>query len=216
MVSFRAAVFKALQQEARRIEKDLIALRRHLHRNPEPRWAEWKTSALVAQRLKDLGLEVKSIVLTHSHIDHVGALREAKEATNAEVVIHADDAMSLQARRPVGTVSRLSLQSPPTPDRLLKDGDSIDIGSLHFSVLHTPGHSPGGICLLGEGVVFTGDTLFNFSIGRYDTPGGSYGYLMESIHAKLMVLPDNTVVYPGHGPKSTIGIERQWNPYLRD
>jgi len=93
---------------------------------------------------------------------------------------------------------------------------SIDIGDLHFVVLHTPGHTPGGICLLGEGAVFTGDTLFNFGIGRTDMPGGSYSQLMDGIHTKLMVLPDDTVVYPGHGPQTTIGTERQWNPFLRD
>ncbi len=168
----------------------------------------------ILKKVEDLVLRVKFIVLTHPHIDHVGALREVKEATNAEVAIHSDDARSLQVRHPLGAVFRLSPLAPHPPDRLLKDGDSIDIGNWHFSVLHTPGHSPGGICLLGEGVVFTGDTLFNFGIGRFDMPGGNGHQLMESIHTKLMVLPDNTVVYPGHGPETTIGTERQWNPFL--
>jgi len=109
----------------------------------------------------------------------------------------------------------LSYTAPPSPDRLLKGGDSIDIGDLHFLVLHTPGHSPGGICLLGQGVVFTGDTLFNYGIGRYDLPGSSGSQLMNGIHTKLMVLPDDTVVYPGHGPDTTIGTERRGNPFLR-
>ncbi len=168
----------------------------------------------ILKTVEDLGLRVKFIVVTHAHIDHIGALREVKEATTAEVAIHTDDASSLQARHPLERASRLSLQAPLPPNRLLKDGDSIDIGNLHFKVLHTPGHSPGGICLLGEGVVFTGDTLFNFGIGRFDMPGGNGHQLMESIHTKLMVLPDNTVVYPGHGPETTIGTERQWNPFL--
>ena len=98
----------------------------------------------------------------------------------------------------------------------MKGGDSIDIGNLHFLVLHTPGHSPGGIRLLGDGVVFTGDTLFPSSIGRTDFSGGSYSQIMNSIHTKLMVLPDDTTVYPGHYPPSTIGTERQWNPFLRE
>ncbi len=169
----------------------------------------------ILKRVKDLGLEVKSIVLTHAHIDHIGALKEVKEATKAEVVIHTDDARALQARGPLNSVFGFSFQVPPPPDRLLKGGDSIDIGDLHFLVLHTPGHTRGGICLLGEGVVFSGDTLFNFGIGRFDMPGGNGSQLMNSIHTKLMVLPDSTVVYPGHGPETTIGNERQWNPFLR-
>ena len=109
----------------------------------------------------------------------------------------------------------LSYPSPPPPDRLLGDGESIDIGDLRFSVLHTPGHTPGGICLLGEGIVFSGDTLFNYGVGRADLPGGSYSQLMDSISTKLMTLPDTTIVYPGHGPDTTIGTERQGNPFLR-
>ncbi|MFC2022503.1 MBL fold metallo-hydrolase [Chloroflexota bacterium] len=172
----------------------------------------------ILKKVEDLGLEVKLIVLTHAHMDHVGALKEVKEATGAAVAIHADDAEPLQARNPLSAIfrlSRLSLQAPLPPNRLLKGGDSTDIGDLHFVVLHTPGHTPGGICLLGEGVVFSGDTLFNFGIGRFDMPGGNGNQLMNSIHTKLMVLPDNTVVYPGHGPKTTIGTERQWNPFLQ-
>jgi glyoxylase-like metal-dependent hydrolase (beta-lactamase superfamily II) len=99
-------------------------------------------------------------------------------------------------------------------DRTLKGGEILDIGSLSFTVLHTPGHSPGGICLYGGGVVFSGDTLFNFGIGRYDFPGSSGQQLMDSIYTKLMVLPETTMVYPGHGPESTIGREKQGNPFL--
>ncbi len=146
--------------------------------------------------VRDLGLTVKSIVITHNHIDHIGVVMEVKEATGAEVAIHTDDA-------------------PSPSGRLLNDGDIVDIGDLCFSVLHTPGHSPGGICLYGEGVVFSGDTLFNYSIGRTDFPNGNHSQLMDSIYTKLMVLPDNTVVCPGHGPDSTIGTERQGNPFLR-
>jgi len=170
----------------------------------------------ILNKVKDLDLEIKYIVLTHGHMDHVGALKEVKEATGVEIAIHTDDARFLQIKHPSGAIFHHSLQAPPPPDRLLKGGDSIDIGNLCFLVLHTPGHTPGGICLLGEGVVFSGDTLFNFGIGRTDMPGGSYSQLLNSIHTKLMVLPDETVVYPGHGPKTTVGIERQWNPFLRD
>ena len=168
----------------------------------------------ILKNVKDLGLNIKFIVLTHGHIDHIGALKEVKETTGAEVAIHTDEAESLHERS-LATVFGLSYPPPPPPDRLLKGGDSIDIGDLHLLVVHTPGHSRGGICLLGEGVVFSGDTLFNFGIGRYDLPGGNGNQLMDSIHTKLMILPDNTIVCPGHGPDTTIGAERRGNPFLR-
>ncbi len=169
----------------------------------------------ILKRVENLGLETKFIVLTHGHPDHIGALAEVKEATDAQVAIHPDDARSLQMRRSPGGMFNQSAQTPPAPDRLLQNGDSIDIGDLRVSVLHTPGHTPGGICLLVDGVLFSGDTLFNFGIGRSDFPGGDGRQLMESIHTKLMVLPDDTIVHPGHGPETTIGAERQGNPFLR-
>lgn len=170
----------------------------------------------ILEKVADLGLDIKLIVLTHGHIDHIGALKDIKEATGAEMAIHTDDAQSLRGKGGliISLVSGLSYPKPPPPDRLLQDGDSLDVGELHLKVLHTPGHTSGGICLVGEGVVFSGDTLFNFSIGRTDLPGGSYRQLIESINTKLMVLPDDTVVYPGHGPETTIGAERTGNPFL--
>lgn len=170
---------------------------------------------VILRNVKDLKLEIKSIVLTHAHIDHIGALKEVKEATFAEVAIHSDEAQALQEKS-VSTLLGLSYPTPPPPDRLLRDGDSMDIGDLHFQVLHTPGHSPGCICLLGQGVMFSGDTLFNYGIGRTDLPGGSHSQLMNSIRTKLITLPDNTTVYPGHGPDTTIGAERSGNPFLQN
>ena len=166
-------------------------------------------------RVKELGLNIKYIVLTHAHIDHIGALNEVVEATGAEFAVHPEDAKALAANSQSSMSPFFSPQSPPPPDRLLNGGDSIDIGNLHFIVLHTPGHSLGCICLLGDGIVFSGDTLFNFGIGRTDFPGGSYRQILDSIHTKLMILPDNTVVCPGHGPDTTIGTERRGNPFLR-
>ena len=167
----------------------------------------------ILKSVKELGLDIKFIVLTHGHIDHIDALKQVKEATGAEASIHADDVPLLQRKSP-GLMFGSS-NPPPPPDRLLKGGDSLDFGDGRFLVLHTPGHSMGSICLMGHGVVFSGDTLFNYGIGRYDLAGGSYSQLMNSLHTKLMVLPDDTIVYPGHGPDTTIGTERQANPFLR-
>jgi hydroxyacylglutathione hydrolase len=174
-------------------------------------------AGVILGRVADLGLDIKLIVLTHGHIDHVGALKAVKEATGAEMAIHADDAKSLRGLRGLlqsVLVPGLSYPLPPPPERLLADGDSIDVSGLHFQVLHTPGHTPGGICLLGEGVVFSGDALFHYGIGRTDLPCGSYHRLVESIRTRLLVLPDETIVYPGHGPETTIGAERAGNPFL--
>jgi len=168
----------------------------------------------ILKSIDDLELDIKFIVLTHGHIDHIGALKEVKEATGAEICLHSGDANFLQGLSS-STVFGLPYPDSPPPDRLLEGGDSIDVGDLHFLVLHTPGHSPGGICLLGHGVVFCGDTLFNYGIGRTDIPPGSHSQLMNSIYTKLMILPDNTIVYPGHGPETTIGTERRGNPFLR-
>lgn len=164
------------------------------------------------------GLDIKFIVITHVHTDHAGAATRVKEATGAEVCFHSEDTPLRQGSKRwlSGTIFGTAYDDPPPADRYLNGGDSVDVGGLHFTVLHSPGHSPGGICLLGEGVVFTGDTLFNFGIGRYDLEGGNYHKLMNSIHTKLMVLPDETLVYPGHGPETTIGAERRGNPFLQN
>jgi hydroxyacylglutathione hydrolase len=167
----------------------------------------------ITKRVREKGLDIKSIVITHTHPDHIGAVKAVKEATKAEVCVHADEASILGSPPP--SMYGHGAAMATTADRLLKGGDSIKVGKLSFLVLHTPGHSPGGICLYGEGVVFTGDTLFNSSIGRSDFPGGSQHQLLMSIQTKLMILPDKTPVYPGHGPSSTIGSERQSNPFLR-
>lgn len=172
----------------------------------------------IMDNVRQLGLTIKLIVATHAHPDHIMALREVKEETGVPFAMHEAESAGRIApgmTRIMGLFMTGSLKSPPKPDRLLKDDDIIEVGDLSFTVLHTPGHSPGGISLYGHGVVFCGDTLFNFSIGRTDFPGCSHQKLMDSIHNKLMTLPDETIVLPGHGPRTTIGTERQYNPFLR-
>ncbi len=173
----------------------------------------------ILRTAQQMGLSISLIVVTHAHIDHVDALRAVKERTNAQFAIHEAERGLLSTPPPMSIVASLGLgsfKSASQPDRLLKDGDHINVGDLQFEVLHTPGHTPGGICLFGHGVIFSGDTLFNCGIGRTDFAGGSYERLMESIREKLMVLPDETIVYPGHGPPTTIGDERRGNPFLQD
>jgi glyoxylase-like metal-dependent hydrolase (beta-lactamase superfamily II) len=171
----------------------------------------------IMKTVQQTGLSMSLIVITHAHIDHVGALREIQEKTNAQFAVHeAEKGFVFSApMRMLTSLGLTPVKSPPKPDRLLKDGDRIDIGDLQFEVLYTPGHSSGGISLSGHGVVFSGDTLFNFGIGRTDFPGMSHERLMKSIREKLMVLPDETIVYPGHGPPTTIGDERRGNPFLQ-
>lgn len=164
----------------------------------------------ILKQVKESGLTIKVIALTHGHIDHIGALGVVKKATGAEVVIHEQEAAALQ-RQPFG----LELPKPaPKPDKLAKDGDIIHLGKLEFKVLHTPGHTPGGMCLYTKGIVFSGDTLFNFSVGRADFPGADFDQEIESIWQKLMTLPDETTVLPGHGSQTTIGFEKRGNPFL--
>ena len=169
----------------------------------------------IIAEIGNLGLQIKKIVLTHGHGDHTGAANELKAATDAEIAIHADD-IALMKNEWLCNMFGIEYNPVQQPDILLKDGDILQIGELKFKVIHTPGHSRGGICLLGEGVLFSGDTLFNGSIGRTDLPvaGGDYNTIINSIKTRLLTLDDATIVYPGHGPKTTIGAERRGNPFL--
>ncbi len=171
---------------------------------------------LILKSVNDLGLKIGLILVTHAHIDHIGALAAVKENTGAKFVIHESEAKAGLGMfsRMLSSVTGGSFSQPPKPDRLLKDGDIVDIDELRFTILHTPGHSPGGISLYGHGILFSGDTLFNHGIGRTDFPGCSYEQIMDSIQNKLMKLPDETIVYPGHGPSTTIGEEKRGNPFF--
>lgn len=164
------------------------------------------------------GLKLKYIVNTHVHSDHTCGNARLKELTGAQIVIHEADAQLLDT---YGKQISLQMGFTPSPpaDITVKDGDTIDIGKVSLEVIHTPGHSPGGICLLCRGNLFTGDTLFVGGIGRTDLPGASHDQFMKSLQQRLMTLPDDTVVWPGHDygpqPSSTIGLEKQVNPWLR-
>ena len=162
------------------------------------------------------GFKVSKVVNTHGHFDHIGANQQIVEATGAELMIHKDDLPVLQNARNHAEVYGLSVAPSPEPDTLLAQGDNFQLGNLDFSVFHVPGHSPGGICLFGEGHLFVGDVLFSGSIGRTDLPGGDFDSLVEGVRDKLFSLPDETIVHPGHGPDTTIGRERQMNPFVGD
>jgi hydroxyacylglutathione hydrolase len=169
----------------------------------------------ILQLLRKHQLKGRYVINTHGHVDHIAANGEIKKATGADLLIHRVDALSLtDAKRSM--LSFLGKEAGPPADRELDEGDVIEIGhTVRLKVIHTPGHTPGGICLAGDGLIFTGDTLFAGSIGRTDFPGGSYESLINSIKEKLLCYDDQVEIYPGHGPRSTIGEERKYNPFLR-
>lgn len=170
---------------------------------------------LILDRVQELGLAVAYIVNTHGHIDHIAANRPVKEGTGAQLAIHQDDAEWLVTDQ--GAYARmLGVSSPgPAADVLLEEGDDIAFGNERLQVIHTPGHSLGGISLVGDGVVFCGDTLFSMGVGRVDLPGGSWETLMNTIKTRLFTMPDDTVAHTGHGPETTIGREKQFNTWFR-
>jgi len=160
--------------------------------------------------LKTENLSLEYIICTHAHFDHVGAVPDIKEQTGATIVIHKDEQEIYDGARDMAAFWGYALDPLPEPDLLAEDGNEIKMGSLTFTVLHTPGHSPGGMCLFGEGIVITGDTLFAGSVGRTDFHGGDIRKLKQS-YERLMSLPPETTVLAGHGPNSTIGRERAEN-----
>ncbi len=169
----------------------------------------------ILMKLAEDNLKLQYVINTHGHFDHVGGNARLKEASGADLVIHkADEPLLSQLGRAAASFG-LSAENSPGPDRTVEEGDVLSFGDISLKVLHTPGHSPGGISLLGEKMVFVGDTLFAGSIGRTDLPGGDYNTLISSIKTKLLVLEDDTTVYTGHGPATTIGQERRINPFLR-
>ncbi|MEW9095143.1 MAG: MBL fold metallo-hydrolase [Clostridiaceae bacterium] len=167
-------------------------------------------ASLINNEIKKMGGEVKYIFLTHGHLDHTGAVSELKELTNALVGINEKDEKAIEKGGYVfGDKNKFG-----RPDIHLKDGDEFQIGDIKINCIETPGHSEGGMCFLLKNVVFTGDTLFEGSIGRTDFEGGDFKVLIDSIKNKLLNLPKETVILPGHGGESRIDYEKMYNPFL--
>lgn len=165
---------------------------------------------------RDMGVRVKYIANSHAHIDHILGVGAVREATGAQFLLHAGD---LELARNTAAMAKgwmgVDIPNPPDPDAFLKDGDDIDVDGLKLKVLHTPGHTRGSVCFYANGVLFAGDTLFQGSVGRTDLPGGDEAEELASIVDRLLVLPDDTIVLPGHMAQTTIGEERQRNPFVR-
>ncbi|HDQ04931.1 MAG TPA: MBL fold metallo-hydrolase [Deltaproteobacteria bacterium] len=163
-------------------------------------------------------LRINYIVNTHGHVDHIGGNTQIKKMTGAKIIIHEDDAIMLTAT-PAAMLRMFGVAQSSPADILVKDGQSLSVGNVELKVIHTPGHSPGGICLYTPGYVFTGDTLFVEAVGRTDLPGGSWDVMYNAIKTKLFMLPDETKVMPGHNygrmPTSTIGHEKKYNPFVK-
>jgi hydroxyacylglutathione hydrolase len=162
----------------------------------------------------ELGLQPSVLLNTHGHLDHIGANRDVKDKFDIPFCIHGLDKPLLEH----GLQSELSFflgakESPP-PDRLIQDEETIAIGQSALRVVHTPGHTPGSVSFLGDGLLFSGDTLFNGGVGRTDLPGGSTRDLEDSIRTRILTLPPETIVLPGHGPWTTVGEEKESNPFL--
>jgi len=165
--------------------------------------------------IKDINATPTRIVATHTHFDHVIGVDGVRKATKIPFMIHRDDLPMLESMQSrVRQFTGFEVPPPPKVDGYLKDGELLELGDETIRVLHTPGHSPGSISLVGDGYVLTGDALFNQSIGRTDLPGGDLKTLIHSIRERLFKLDDDTIVYPGHGSETTIGDEKLANPFV--
>ena len=168
------------------------------------------TKAIAKESLKPL-----AVINTHGHFDHAGANKEIKEKYDIPLLLHSEDVLMLKMVKHAASLYCLDAEDSPPPDRLIQDGEDIEYNNLVFRVIHTPGHSPGGICLLQNNLLFSGDTLFHRGVGRTDIPGGSWNILLNSIRTKILTLPEETLVLPGHGPPTQVGQEKRLNPFIQ-
>ena len=164
--------------------------------------------------VKKLDCRVKYILLTHGHIDHLSQIPILKNKLKAEFLMHEQDIPLVQSASTQAALFGLPDPGDLKPDRFLNDGDIIHLGELTIQVIHSPGHSPGSITFQVNQKLFVGDLIFNGSIGRTDLPGGDYSQIIESIQKKIFTLPDSVEIYPGHGPATTVGIEKNTNPFF--
>lgn len=169
---------------------------------------------LIVEAIDRGGFTLRHVLLTHCHADHVGGINGLVEKHPAPIAMHEADRSMLESAVEHGRLFGLQIEAPPPPDNYLVEGDLVKFGEESLKVLHTPGHSPGGICFLGAAEIFVGDTLFAGSIGRFDFPGGSYETLIEGISSKILTLPEDVIVYPGHGPATNVGQEKRTNPFF--
>ena len=165
--------------------------------------------------IEDRKLKVNYIICTHAHFDHIGAVPDIKEKTGAKLVIHKNDLELYSSAKDQASLWGYDLEPLPSPDMFVVEGDEMVIGSLKFKVLHTPGHSPGGICLYGEGIILTGDTVFAGSVGRTDFYGGSIEELKKSFK-RIISLPLSVKIFPGHGDLSTVKEEKETNFFVQE
>lgn len=171
-------------------------------------------SEFILDAIRNNGIELLYVINTHGHVDHAACNAYYLNRTKAKLLAHPADNSFLTSLKEQGYFFGVRAGDSPLPDRELNDGDKIAIDGLVLEVIHTPGHTPGGICFYFDGNLISGDTLFASSIGRTDLPGGSFEQLISSIKTKLLCLPDETNVHPGHGPATTIGMEKMNNPFL--